>query len=367
MKVTVVGAGLTGATAAYALGAAGHEVTVYEAAHAVGGHVRTSWLGAVPFEPNGAHIFHTNDDEVWSLASSMVDFVPYEHQVLAEVDGDLFSWPIQRSEIHRMAEADQIEAELAALPPQPNGHDFETWCLSMMGPTLYEKFIRDYTAKQWGRPAHELDTSFAPKRIELRDDGHKGLFRDRHQGWPRLGYTALVEQLIIRSGATVHMGSGVQAADLKALVPFGSTVIVTCPLDSFFAEVNGPLEWRGVRFESTWMPGVKHHQQAMVVNRPGGEVPWTRSIETKHALPELDDEPGTVVQLEFPGADAKHYPVPDRLGLNATRQRQYLGLAAAWSPHRLICAGRLAGYTYINMDEAMRQGLDAAARAVTPA
>lgn len=361
-KAVIVGSGLTGATCAHQLASRGFEVEVFESGSRSGGHVLNEWMNGIPFEPNGAHIFHTNDDAVWNLASSLVAFWPYEHRVQSEIDGQLFSWPPQRSELKALDEWSKIVHELDGLPPEPDATNFETWTVSLMGRTLYEMFVQDYTRKQWGRSPHELDASIGPKRVELRDDGHLGLFRDRHQGWPAGGYSNLTDALL--RNCRVHLGQRISASDLENLCAPGVPIVVTAPLDDFFDLARGPLEWRGVSFETSWIPDVSFAQPVSVVNRPSLNVPWTRTIETKHVLPESDalrSAVGTVVSKELPGADARHYPVPDADGMNRKLWLTYRQVADAYTRNPLITAGRLANYTYINMDESMRQGLEAAA------
>lgn len=353
----IVGGGLTGATSAWVLTRAGVDVRVLEAEKVVGGHVRNEWMGGVPYEPNGAHIFHTDDAEVWSLATSTVPFVPYEHRVQTRIDGELLSWPIQLDELQRLDEWPRIQRELAARSGHPDDTNFETWCISMMGETLFARFVAGYTAKQWGRPASELSTEFAPKRVELRTDGYRGLFRDRFQGWPEGGYGMLVEGLLAE--ADVQLCTRVTKNDLDDVAGANDPVILTVPLDDFYKESEGELEWRGVRLVPRWYPHELLHQPCTVVNEPDPSVPYTRTVETKHVFRELAAQRGTVVCYEYPGANAKHYPVYDAAGVNRATQDRYEQRLA--SENRLIVpAGRLARYLYINMDEAMRQGLDAA-------
>lgn len=356
----VVGAGLTGATVASELSRQGFQVRVYEQADVVGGHVRTEWLRGIPYEPHGAHIFHTDDTEVWNLVNKSTRFVPYEHRVTIRVRSHQLSWPLQKSELPQLEEGPQVERELTSLPPEPDPTNFETYCRSLMGQTLYDLCIRNYTMKQWGRAPEELSASIALNRVELRDDDYRGLFRDRHQGWPERGYADLVESLLDRT--ETHLGKPVTHADLTEIARPGEPVVITSALDDFFAGELGPLEWRGVRLESQYLPDTKLAQASMVVNEPDLAVPWTRTIETKWALESLHEVPGTVVMREYPGAAAKHYPVPDSAGKNKALQSAYEEKLAAITRNPLIAAGRLATYRYINMDQAVRHGLDAARR-----
>lgn len=361
----MVGAGLTGLTAAHALARQGHHVHVYEASFQLGGHARSEWLKGIPYEPHGAHILHTGDVEVWRLVKSLVEVIPYRHRVMTELVGDLFSWPLQLGELARLDDWGHIKRELTHLPAEPDATDFETWCVSLMGETLYSLFVADYTAKQWGRPPRELAASIGPKRVELRTDGCLDLFRDPFQGWPAEGYGALAEALA--GEVEVVFGEAVTIDTIPDIAAPGTPVIVTSALDDFLTERFGPLGWRGVRLRGRWLPEWSGFAQpAMVVNRPSPSVAYTRTIETKWVLGEASPRRGTMVMYEFPGAPAKHYPIPDAAGVNRHAQDRYVQALARYQRNRLIPAGRLAHYTYINMDEAMRAGLDAAAKAIHP-
>ena len=356
MRVAVIGAGLTGLTAAHVLTQRGVDVTVYEQDFAVGGHARSASMNGVPYEPHGAHIFHTSDEVIWRLVTSLVDMLPYRHRVLTDVHGEMFSWPIQHDELHRLDCYGRIQAELDALGGI-DSTNFETWCVSQMGETLYGLFIDGYTTKQWGRPGSDLAADLGPKRVELRYDGERALFRDPHQGWPADGYGALAEALA--ADTHVLLGQPVTLRDIPELIPPDVPVIVTAALDGFCGKAYGPLEWRGVSLVAQWLPGDGLAQDAMVVNRPSPDVSYTRTIETKHVLG-YSTTRGTVLMYEYPGAPAKHYPVPDAGGDNRRAQQQYETMIAGYERNPLIPAGRLARYTYINMDQAMREGLTAA-------
>ncbi|WP_018790532.1 FAD-dependent oxidoreductase [Salinispora arenicola] len=360
MTGVVVGAGLAGAAAAWQLAQHGFAVRVFEQSDVVGGHVRTEWFRGVPYEPHGAHIFHTQDLDVWRLVTKLTAFEPYRHRVTIRMCGQLVSWPLQVSELRLLPAWDEIRTELDALPEVPDTRNFESYCISLLGPRLYGWCVRDYTRKQWGRDPDSLAARMAVNRVELRRDGYRDLFRDPYQGWPTLGYTPLVEALLEFS--QVHLGRRITASGLGDVAAAGEPVIITSALDDFFEESAGALEWRGVRLLSELRPDTTLAQPTMVVNEPDSGVAWTRTIETKWARADLHTRPGTIVMREYPGADAKHYPVPDNQGLNQARQCRYERLLATFARNPLYAAGRLATYRYINMDEAIRQGIDAARR-----
>lgn len=367
--VTIIGAGLTGLAAAHMLTRAGVNVTVYEQSYTVGGHARSEWMHGIPYEPHGPHIFHTTDRGIWQLVTSLTPMLPYRHQVLTELAGEMFAWPLQLDELNRLDDYGQVVKELAARPLSIDNTNFETWCISQMGETLYGLFIDGYTTKQWGRPGSELSADIGPKRVELRRDGNRNLFRDPYQGWPAHGYGALADALA--ADTRIVLGEPLYLWDLPESIPVGQPVIVTAPLDTFCGEKFGPLDWRGVHLRGIWLPGVGLAQPAMVVNCATPDVPYTRTIETKHVLgydtraDSIPITPGTMLMYEHPGAPARHYPVPDATGTNKKAQLRYEQTLRGYQRNPIIPAGRLAHYTYINMDEAIRQGIYAATHALS--
>ncbi len=358
--VLVVGSGLAAAAAAYAVEQAGERVEVVEKQQWWGGQLRTAQAAGVSYEPHGAHIFHTRDEQVWRLVSSLVPMLGYRHRVLTEVADRLLSWPPQVEELRTLPQWPMIEAELARRPAAPSRANFEAWTLDVMGPTLYEWFVRPYTVKQWGADPRTLSAHWAPKRLELRTDGCRDLFRDPFQGWPAGGYTALVDRLLER--VPVTMGVEVTAAGWAEATSGYRAVVLTCALDELFAEALGRLPWRGVRLVHRWVPGADHVLPAAVVNHPGLDQPYTRRIETKWMSGQTG--PGTVVSEEIPGCDARHYPVDDAAGQNRALAARYAALVASELGDHVLLAGRLATYSYIDMDQAVRQGLNAGAAAL---
>ena len=201
--VLVVGAGWSGAVVARQLHDAGIPVHVFEQSPVVGGHARCEVLNGVVYEPNGAHIFHTSNEVVARYVERFGMTRRYEHRVKTEVflrdDDDeavLLSWPPQVAELRELPDWPRIERELAELPEHPAGDDFETWVVSLMGRHLYELFIEGYTRKQWGCEPSELSSRFAPKRVDLRDDGYTRLFRDAWELFPEAGVNSVIEAVL---------------------------------------------------------------------------------------------------------------------------------------------------------------------------
>lgn len=314
-RVLIAGTGLTGSTLAHSLGIAGFDTVVLEREQVEGGLIRSAHMEGVLFEPQGSHIFHTDDAEVWALANAMTPFRPYRHRVDIVVDGGLYNWPILVSDLQAQSHSDEIFAELSArrdvdATARSKAANSEEWCLEIMGPTLYQRYIRPYTEKQWGRPAreslpggHRVGSEFA--------DNDPYLFPDAFQGWPAgpNGYSDLINGLLAGDRAELHSGVDVTVENVERYVRDfrADAVVLTCPLDVFAGACFGQLEWRGIAVRSVHVPHVEYAQGAMVVNYPGLEFPFIRVHETKHASGQQCE--GTVLGFEFTNAPARHYPI----------------------------------------------------------
>jgi UDP-galactopyranose mutase len=369
-RVAIVGAGLTGCTVAWRLAQEGIGSVLLERADRPGGLIRSEHLHGVLYEPRGSHIFHTEDAEVWRLATSLTPFAPYRHRVDIVIEGQLLNWPILLQDIEAQSRSAEIRRQLAErrgvdAAGRALSANFEEWCLELMGPILYERYIRPYTEKQWGRPARTLPAQWAPRRVSVRWDNDPYLFGDPFQGWPAgpHGYTDLIDGLIASDLVELRTGMDVTLANLGGWLEReqAGPVVLTCPLDVFAGECFGALGWRGVHVESVHIPHLDYAQGAMVVNYPAAAYPFIRIHETKHASGQQCA--GTVLGFEFPGAPSRDYPIelPENRALN---HRYQAHLRDQLGPERVTFAGRLANYAYIDMDDCMRQGLDEAARLI---
>src|SRR3712207_174866 len=224
-RVLIVGAGLTGCTLAHRLAREGVESVLLERAEVPGGLIPSEHMEGVLYEPHGSHIFHTEDEEVWKLANAMTPFNDYRHRVDILADGQILNWPILLSDIERQSRGEEILAQLEErrdvdATARAQAANFEEWCLDLMGPILYERFIRPYTEKQWGRPARELSAQWAPRRVSVRWDNDPYLFPDPYQGWPAgpNGYTDLIEGLLDDPLIELRTGVDVSLENLDAWV-----------------------------------------------------------------------------------------------------------------------------------------------------
>jgi UDP-galactopyranose mutase len=366
LRALIVGGGLTACTVAHQLAEHGVESVILERLDVPGGLIRSETMEGVLYEPHGSHIFHTEDQEVWELANRLTPFNDYRHRVDIVIEGKVLNWPILLSDIEAQTRSEEIREQLHARrhvdsAARAAAANFEEWCLELMGPLLYERYVKPYTEKQWGRPARELSAQWAPRRVSVRWDNDPYLFPDPYQGWPAgpRGYTDLIEGLIDSPLISVRTGVEVTLANLEAQMRDHDAefVVLTCPLDVFASCRLGQLEWRGIIVRSIHIPHIDLAQGAMVVNYPGPEYPFIRIHETKHAS--RQSVAGTVLGFEFAGAPTRYYPIelPANRSLNDRYQnllREQIG------PSRTYFAGRLANYVYIDMDDCMRQALDAA-------
>ncbi len=365
-RVLIVGGGLTGCTLAHELARAGWQVRIHESAVLAGGLVRSAKLGGVVYEPHGSHIFHTEDREVWDYVQSFVPFNDYRHRVDIMIEGKVLNWPMLVSDIDRQTAPEEIRAELAEREgvdsaARAASANFEEWCLELMGPTLYSRYVYPYTKKQWGREPRLLSASWAPRRVQLRPDNDPHLFPDPFQGWPDgdEGYTDLIDGLLADPRIEVVGESTLDLTAVRtAVADFAADVVVlTCPLDAFADNRLGVLEWRGIYVQSIHIPHIDLAQGAMVVNYPSLDYPFIRVHEAKHAS--RQEVSGTVLGFEFTGAPSRYYPVP--LPANEQLNRDYQELVSTElrdACSQVAFAGRLANYTYIDMDDCIRQALD---------
>jgi UDP-galactopyranose mutase len=362
----IIGAGLTGCTIAWRLAQEGVESDLLERAPDPGGLIRSEHMNGVLYEPHGSHIFHTEDEEVWDLANSLTPFRPYRHRVDIVIEGKVLNWPILLSDIDAQSRSEEIKAQLderrdVDAHARAQAANFEEWCLELMGPILYERYIKPYTEKQWGRPARTLSAQWAPRRVSVRWDNDPYLFSDPFQGWPAGagGYTDMIDGLLAPSVVNVRTGLDVTLSGLGEQLPAEGVdaIVLTCPLDVFAGNALGTLDWRGIAVRSVHIPHVEYAQGALVVNYPGLEYPFIRIHETKHASGQQCE--GTVLGFEFTNAPTRYYPIelPEN---NALNDRYKDHIRDALSAHSVYFSGRLANYLYLDMDDCMRQALDTA-------
>ncbi len=351
----IVGAGLFGAVFAHEAAQKGKKCLVVERRGQVGGNVYCEKRAGINVHRYGAHIFHTSDREVWEYVNRFADFEPFVNSPVAVYRDGLYNLPFNMNTFHQLwgvVTPAQAKAKIAEQVCQfENPQNLEEQALSLAGRDIYEKLIKGYTEKQWGRDCRELP-AFIIRRIPLRFTYDNNYFSDRFQGIPSEGYTALVEGLL--AGTEVLTDTDYREFIVSRPDEAEKTVFTGC-IDEFFDYRLGALQYRSLRFESEELP-VDNFQGNAVVNYTERSVPYTRIIEHKH-FTRFCDSPTTVITREFPAewrrGDEPYYPVNDEKN-NALYERYQL---LAQSRPDVIFCGRLGRYRYVNMDETVASAL----------
>ena len=352
----VVGAGLYGAVFARQATDAGKKVLVIDKRDHIAGNVYTREMEGINVHVYGAHIFHTNDRQVWDYVNRFAEFNRFTNSPVANYKGELYSLPFNMYTFNKMwgvvtpqEAADEIARQKAAAGiTEPK--NLEEQAISLVGTDIYEKLVKGYTEKQWGRPCHELP-AFIIKRLPVRLTFDNNYFNALYQGIPMGGYTRMVEHML--EGIDVSLGVD-YLEQKQALDSLADKVVYTGPVDAYFDYQLGHLQYRSVRFE-TEVLDMPNFQGNAAVNYTDRETPWTRIIE--HKWFEFGTQPKTVISREFssewkPG-DEPYYPVNDEK--NGALYAQYKALAE--EEENVIFGGRLGEYKYYDMDAVIAAAL----------
>jgi UDP-galactopyranose mutase len=350
----IVGAGFAGSVLAERLASdANQRVLLIDRRPHIGGNAYDHYDEAgILVHRYGPHIFHTNAKEIAAYLSRFTAWRPYEHRVLAQVDGQLVPIPINQTTINRLYGLDLapagVEAFLAArAEPVPLVRTSEDVVVSRVGRELYEKFFRGYTTKQWGVDPSELDKSVTA-RVPTRSDADDRYFGDSFQCMPRHGYTRMFENMLDHPNIKIMLNT--DHREIAGEVAY-DRLIFTGPVDEYFGHRYGALPYRSLRFDHRTVDR-ERHQPVAVVNYPAAEVPYTRVTEYKHLTGQV--HPKTSLTYEYPAAEGDpYYPVPRPE--NAELYRKYQRLADATPGVHFV--GRLATYRYYNMDQVVAQAL----------
>ena len=363
----VVGAGLYGAVFAHEAKAAGKTVLVIDKRPNIGGNVYTEAVEGIQVHKYGAHIFHTNNKKVWDYVNRFAVFNRFTNSPVANYKGELYSLPFNMYTFNKMwgvvtpqeAAARIEEQRRAAGITEP--HNLEEQAISLVGHDIYEKLIKGYTEKQWGRPCKELP-AFIIKRLPVRLTFDNNYFNALFQGIPVGGYTRMVENML--EGIEVRLNVD-YFKEKAALASMAEKVVYTGPVDAYFDYRLGALEYRSVRFE-TEVLDMPNFQGNAAVNYTDAETPWTRIIEHKWFEFGRDAEgqelPKTVISREYSSewkqGDEPYYPVNDEK--NGKLYAAYRELAI--QEENTIFGGRLGEYKYYDMDQVIAAALELAAR-----
>ena len=352
----IVGAGLYGAVFAREALDAGKTCLVVERRAHTGGNVYCTDVNGVHVHCYGAHIFHTRQKSIWDYVCRYADFHTYVHAPLANYKGEIYNLPFNMNTFRQMwgvSAPEEARAIIAAQQKAVQGkpRNLEEQAISLVGTDIYEKLVKGYTEKQWGRDCASLP-AFIIKRLPVRFTYDNNYFSDPWQGIPDGGYNPLVERLL--SGAEVLLNTD-YFSDRAYFDSLAEKTVYTGTLDSFYDYRFGALEYRSLRFETRALPETDNYQGAAVMNYTDRETPYTRVIEHKHFM--RRSVAGTVITEEYPEAWAPgrepYYPVNDEK--NQLLYLQYAQLAVR--EPRTIFGGRLAEYCYYDMDKVVESAL----------
>ena len=352
----IVGAGLYGAVFARQALEAGKKCLVIEKRDHIAGNVFTEKIEGIDVHRYGAHIFHTNHKEIWKYVCRFGEFNRFTNSPLANYKGEYYNlpfnmntfqkmWGISRpEEARKIIEQQRLEAHISE--PQ----NLEEQAISLVGTDIYEKLVKGYTEKQWGRPCQELPP-FIIRRLPVRFTYDNNYFNARYQGIPVEGYTKLVSSLL--GNTEVRLGTD-YLSDKEAFNMLADTVIYTGPIDAYFSYCLGELQYRSVRFENEILD-MENYQGNAVVNYTDAQTPYTRIIEHKHFA--FGQQPKTVISREYSSEwnrdQEPYYPVNDEK--NNRLYQKYQALAA--SENHVVFGGRLGEYRYYDMDQVIEAAL----------
>ena len=355
----IVGSGLFGAVFAYEAKKRGKECLVIERRDHIAGNIYCENVHGINVHKYGAHIFHTSNRAVWDYINQFAEFNNYINSPVAIYKDELYNLPFNMNTFSKMwgiktpAEAQAIIEKQKAEYNITEPKNLEEQALSLIGKDVYEKLIKGYTEKQWGRSCTELP-AFIIKRLPVRYTYDNNYFNDRWQGIPIGGYTKIIEKML--EGIDVLTSTSFE--DYKAAHDISDLRIVyTGNIDEYFGYKYGALQYRTVRFETEYMPDVDNYQGNAVVNYTEREVPYTRVIEHRHF--EKCDAKGTVVSKEFSSEWSvgiePYYPINN--DENNALYQKYEQLAS--QEKNVIFGGRLGKYKYYDMDKVIEAALQA--------
>lgn len=358
-KIVIIGAGISGAVLAERYASKGKKVIVLEKRDHIGGNCYDYYNDdGILVSKYGAHLFHTNDEQVWEYVQQFSEWYPYEHKVLSRVDGKLVPIPVNITTVNALFGLDikneqEMQAWLDSVQIK-NDHpkNGKEAALARVGEVLYEKMFKYYTKKQWDKFPEELDASVL-QRIPVRNNFDDRYFSDKYQALPKGGYTQMFEKILDHPNIEVKLNT--DYFDMRDEIVNYEKLFYTGPIDQFFDfkhSLQEHLEYRSINFVHE-THDMEYFQENSVINYPGPEVPFTRIVEYKHITGQ--QSPKTTIVKEYTVDDGEpYYPVP-----NPRNQAIYDKYKQeADSLKDIYFVGRLANYKYFNMDEAFKNALD---------
>ena len=358
MDYLIVGAGLFGAVCARELTKKGKKCVVIDRRPHIAGNCYTEVIEGINVHKYGAHIFHTQDKEIWGYVNQFAEFNNYINSPVARYKNEIYNMPFNMNTFTKLWNdvftpedaKKKIESERAQSFTE-NPSNLEQQAINLVGKTIFEKLVKGYTEKQWGKRCDELP-AFIIKRLPVRFTFDNNYFNDRYQGMPIGGYTKMIEKML--DGIEVRLNEDFNK-NKELYEKQASKVIYTGAIDEYFDYVYGALEYRSVRFE-TQVYDTDNYQGNAVINYTDKDVPYTRVIEHKHF--ECGKQPQTVVSREYSSkwqkGDEPYYPVNDEK--NSNLYNKYKALADGQD--KVIFGGRLGQYKYYDMHNVIREALN---------
>ena len=360
----IVGSGLYGATFAHLATQKGKKCLVIDKRPHLGGNVYCEKIEGINVHKYGAHIFHTSNKQLWDFVNSFVEFNRYTNSPVANYRGELYNLPFNMNTFNKLwgvctpeeakAKIEEQKAEAVAALNGREPQNLEEQALTLVGRDIFEKLIREYTEKQWGRKCTELP-AFIIRRLPVRMVFDNNYFNDRYQGIPIGGYNKLIEGLL--QGVETKTGVDFFHSEFRDWRKFADRLVYTGSIDEYFDFQLGKLDWRTVSFK-TRIENTPNYQGNAVVNYTSHDIPYTRVIEHKHFESfgaDVYSNPHTVVSeeysTEYKEGMEPYYPVNDER--NNTLAEKYRALAAA--EKEVFFGGRLAEYKYYDMDKVVEQ------------
>lgn len=357
--IVIIGAGISGATIAHRYATEKNKkVLIIEKRDHIGGNCYDYYNeDGILVSKYGAHLFHTNLEDVWEYVNRFSEWCPYEHRVLSSVDGKLVPVPVNITTVntlfrlHITSEEEMKEWLEQNTEKIENPQNSEEMALSLVGPVLYEKMFKHYTKKQWNKSPKELAASVIG-RIPVRTNVEDRYFSDVHQAIPKEGYTKLFEKMLDHPNITVKLNT--DYFSIKNTLRNYEKLFFTGPVDQFFAYKHGTkLQYRSLRFEFETY-NKEFFQKNSVINYPNDHE-YTRIVEYKHFT--RQKHPKTTISKEYPTWDGEpYYPVPSKENLALYEKYQKEAIEA--EKDNIYFVGRLANYKYFNMDQAFKNALD---------
>jgi UDP-galactopyranose mutase len=360
LKILVVGAGLYGAVFAHEASKLGHTIKVIEKRNHIAGNIYTEEIEGINVHKYGAHIFHTSNKEVWDYVNNFAEFNRFTNSPIANYKGELYNLPFNMNTFNKLwgvetpEEARRIINEQKAVLNGKKPTNLEEQAISLVGTDIYEKLIKSYTEKQWGRPCTELPP-FIIKRLPVRFTFDNNYFNDTYQGIPIGGYTQIVEKMLDHPNIEVELETDFFEKKEMYEKEFDK-IVYTGMIDQYYNYKYGELEYRSLKFE-TEILDKENHQGVAVVNYTDSENKYTRIIEHKHF--EFGTQEKTVITYEYPSEWSKgeepYYPVNDNSNSQIFREYQ----ALSRENKKVIFGGRLGMYRYLDMHMIIHEALKA--------